>query len=261
MKRLLLVLFLFGLAGNVAGQLKVGNNVTNLHPDVLLELESSNRGFRLPRVQLDSTLLPAPMSSFVEGVMVYNLTAVHDVVEGLYYCDGSKWIPLRSGTSGGWTIGGNGGTTPGSDFLGTTDSTDLTFKTNGTERMRVKADGNIGIGTANPQSRLHINGDLSIDSVASGNLATDSIMVLSASDHKVRMVSPVALKPKVQKLVTSVVLTGQTNFNTPSPITDSNSVFLYRNGVLIGFTVVGASTITAEIPCVTGDEIKIVQIE
>ena len=49
----------------------------------------------------------------------------------------------------------NEGNEPGAnDFLGTTTNTDLRIKTNGNQRMVVKADGKIGIGTANPQQML-----------------------------------------------------------------------------------------------------------
>ena len=42
---------------------------------------------------------------------------------------------------------GNAGTTPATNFLGTTDSQALVFRTNNTERMRLDATGRLGIGT------------------------------------------------------------------------------------------------------------------
>jgi hypothetical protein len=47
----------------------------------------------------------------------------------------------------GWSLTGNGSTNT-SNFLGTTDTTPLIFKTNGVERLRVNADGKIGIKTS-----------------------------------------------------------------------------------------------------------------
>jgi hypothetical protein len=38
----------------------------------------------------------------------------------------------------------------------------LEFKTNGTERLRITSAGNVGIGTSNPDNRLHVNGNVSI---------------------------------------------------------------------------------------------------
>lgn len=45
-----------------------------------------------------------------------------------------------------WSLIGNSGTTPGINFLGTTDNKDLVFKTNGNERMRIFQNGNIFLG-------------------------------------------------------------------------------------------------------------------
>lgn len=49
--------------------------------------------------------------------------------KGYYFFDGSLWQEL---TSGGWKIKGNSGTNPATDFIGTTEATDLIFKTGGT---------------------------------------------------------------------------------------------------------------------------------
>ncbi len=46
-----------------------------------------------------------------------------------------------------WSLTGNASTTT-SNFVGTTDSKDLIFKTNNTERMRLTSSGQIGIGTS-----------------------------------------------------------------------------------------------------------------
>jgi hypothetical protein len=42
-----------------------------------------------------------------------------------------------------WTMNGNTGSDPASNFIGTTDEADLIFKTNAEERLRIGADGNI----------------------------------------------------------------------------------------------------------------------
>jgi len=42
-----------------------------------------------------------------------------------------------------WSLTGNPGTSPGTNFIGTTDNKDLVFKTNGTEKMKVDTNGNI----------------------------------------------------------------------------------------------------------------------
>lgn len=61
-------------------------------------------------------------------------------------------------------------------FLGTTDSMDLMFKTNNTERMVVKANGTIGFGINNPQTDFHVannNGVLFSGEYGIGNIPTE----------------------------------------------------------------------------------------
>ena len=61
-----------------------------------------------------------------------------------------------------WTLNGNGGTNAGTNFVGTTDAVDFVTRTASTERMRVTAGGNVGIGTNGPNVRLHVNGDVRV---------------------------------------------------------------------------------------------------
>ncbi len=64
-----------------------------------------------------------------------------------------------------WKTGGNNlpGGTNCHPFIGSTNAADLIFKTDaandpdGGERMRITANGNVGIGTSDPQHQLHLN--------------------------------------------------------------------------------------------------------
>lgn len=59
-----------------------------------------------------------------------------------------------------WNLKGNAGTSPAINFLGTIDAQDQVFRTSNTERLRILAGGNVGIGTTSPQSTLEVNGSL-----------------------------------------------------------------------------------------------------
>src|ERR1700720_1955516 len=56
-----------------------------------------------------------------------------------------------------WLVTGTDGTTPTDDFLGTTDNQPLSIRANGLEAVRIATNGNVGIGTGSPGSKLAVN--------------------------------------------------------------------------------------------------------
>jgi hypothetical protein len=58
-----------------------------------------------------------------------------------------------------WALDGNAGTDPPINFLGTTDAKPLIFKTNTAEAARLKISHRFGLGTAEPEVRLHVRGN------------------------------------------------------------------------------------------------------
>lgn len=151
----------------VFSQVKIGNNPKSINKDAVVEIESTNKGMLLPRLALNSTTNAAPLSSFVQGMFVFNTATANDVTPGMYYSDGVKWIKVNVST-------------------------------------------------------------------AAGTAVKKSLEIVSAN--------------------------GKTIFNTPETITDINKISLYRNGVMISFTINGANAIVAEVPSVVGDEIRIIQL-
>ncbi|MGL5274072.1 hypothetical protein SAMN04488018_10292 [Myroides marinus] len=71
-------------------QTKIGTS-PDINADAMFEVESTNKGLLLPRVELKSTKEAAPMSTHVAGMTVYNMKAQNDVLVGFYYNDGEKW--------------------------------------------------------------------------------------------------------------------------------------------------------------------------
>ncbi|MCB0758434.1 MAG: SprB repeat-containing protein, partial [Flavobacteriales bacterium] len=55
----------------------------------------------------------------------------------------STTIYLRGPDRSDWSMSGNAGTTPGPHYMGTPDNKDVVFKSNGQERLRLRADGEI----------------------------------------------------------------------------------------------------------------------
>lgn len=59
-----------------------------------------------------------------------------------------------------WKVIGNSGTTSPANFLGTTDSRSLRFRTNNIQRALIDSIGNVGIGSASPSEKLDVTGNL-----------------------------------------------------------------------------------------------------
>ena len=110
---------------------KVGIGTSNPHPSAALEINSSERGLLIPRMtqpQRNAIVSPAT------GLMIFQT----DNTPGFYYYNGSLWSSV-SGNSG-WSLSGNSGTNPTTDFIGTTDNQPLKFKVNNQLHGQLSAD-------------------------------------------------------------------------------------------------------------------------
>jgi len=124
----------------------VGINNPTPHAKSLLDLTSTDKGLLAPRLTQAQRLAMFPAAdATAKGMLVYQT----DATQGFYYYDGAVWQSVTAGSSG-WGLTGNAGTTPASNFLGTTDNMDLSVKTNNIEAIRIKNTGKVGIGTNNP---------------------------------------------------------------------------------------------------------------
>lgn len=207
MKLQLFLTLLFG--GLIFGSLNaqnVGINSTGNAPDASagLDVNFTNKGVLIPRVNLNSTSSSSPVSSPENSLLVYNNATANDVYPGYYYWvkngASGKWIRIGEGDF--WKLTGNAGTTPNNkgmwnpaenNFIGTTDNADFAFATNGYERMRIMSENasnimRIGMGTSAPvnyntgdnPSILHLNdwggtlNDFAVLSLSSMNGTPDS---------------------------------------------------------------------------------------
>ncbi|MGY3054941.1 hypothetical protein ACVWYG_003150, partial [Pedobacter sp. UYEF25] len=102
-KSLLLgICILFSFSAAIAQQkVKDGTVAGDALPnkDAILELETANKGLLQARVALVQTNNPSPLTAHVAGMMVYNTATVNDVVAGVYYNDGTKWISAKGGNA------------------------------------------------------------------------------------------------------------------------------------------------------------------
>ena len=136
---------------------QVGIGTTNIQNGAALQIESGSKGLLITRVALQSRNSEAPVtpSPIAIGLLVYNTvtagTGVNAVSPGFYYWNGNLWISLTAAAVNGdnWSLTGNAGTTPGTNFLGTTDNVDLQFRTNALRRATVKNNGALILGDNN----------------------------------------------------------------------------------------------------------------
>jgi len=151
---------------------QVGIGTTNPNADAELDITSTTRGLLLPRVALTNTTNPAPLSTDVAGMTVYNTATAGDVTPGFYYNDGAIWVRLGGAASADWSLTGNAGTTVGTNFIGTTDNVDFAVKTNNSERIRVASNGKVGISESNPtDATLEVGGNLIVGNTFTGGNA------------------------------------------------------------------------------------------
>jgi len=128
-------------------QLKVGDNPTNIQRSAVLELESTRQGLLLPRLT-DTTAINA--LSPLDGMIIYFSDGVTPGPNrGLYVRKFGHWERMADASvaSGNWTLTGNAGTNPATNYIGTSDAQALSIRTNATEAIRVTGAGNVELKT------------------------------------------------------------------------------------------------------------------
>ncbi|WP_207532513.1 tail fiber domain-containing protein [Desertivirga arenae] len=213
----LTTLILFLLTAKTKAQ-NVGINATGTAPDASagLDIDFENKGILIPRINLisDTDILTIP--SPAESLIVYNKSNSGTLTPGYYYWNGSMWIRIAvtsdiqaTPSTNAWSLSGNSLNTS-TNWLGTISTTDLPIRTNSIERMRIKSNGQVGIGsnsfsTANPEKLLvdagatynnainaigNIDGYLQVgvQNLSSGsNASSDVVSSSSNPDHYVDM--------------------------------------------------------------------------
>lgn len=155
MKKILFIIALFSIQ---LMNSQVGIGTTVIENGVELQIESNNRGLLVPRVALTSTVLAAPIGPvpIATGILIYNTATsgigITSVTPGFYYWSGTEWIALKSAAGQNWSLTGNSGTSPGTQYLGTSDNQNLQIRTNATLRMSVESDGQVIVGTGAAQT-------------------------------------------------------------------------------------------------------------
>lgn len=164
-----------------------------------------------------------------------------------------KKIAISTLSPNDWHILGNAGTDPATNFLGTTDNQDLSFRTYNTERMRIASSGNIGIGTVAPASTLEINSTaantsgLRLTNLTSASPASTGATIGVNAAGDVVVVNSSVTATTVSNTSTGNTLTTTVNDVTGTAVNIINSNTLTATDGKLVSTVNGVET-TPEVP-------------
>ena len=168
--------------------------VGTITPEGALDVSSTNDGLLIPRVALAATNTPTVTTPTVSELVYNTFTSTpgpNEVTPGFYYWNGTLWVRVATGTNSDWSLTGNAGTTPATNFLGTTDNIDVAFRRNNLAAGRIGATstsfglGALTSGTATNSSAFG-NNALALNTTGTGNAAfgTGALATNSTSANK-----------------------------------------------------------------------------
>ena len=247
-----------------------------------LDVVADDRGILIPRVALtgrtDTTTIE---NGNVRSLLVFNTTTTGSLSEGYYYWDSLKWQRLLnsddiSGNSNNIVVGNGMPTNSnplnpdlGSVYIDTNNGTLYAFS--GGSWMKLS---NANNGLMNTQDNVtQLGGELlrptTIETNGNNTLALSGLEDVNPSNSDVLLIhknTNVIQKTTLSSLLIReealiIANQGQTQFITPVPVSTTNKLDLYRNGVKLGFSILNENTISLEagLRCFQGDEIRIVQ--
>lgn len=175
-------LYLLLILTTIISQAQVGVGTTA--PSSTLDIVAANPtggstgvdGIIIPRVDRQRALAMTGITTstmiFVNSIATGSATgkAINITSTGFYFYDGAVWQRIGTGASADWTLSGNSGTIPATNYIGTSDATDLSIATNGIEKIRVASTGQVGIGTPAPDTSALIDATASNRGISFPNI-------------------------------------------------------------------------------------------
>ncbi len=134
---------------------QVGINTSSPADGTILDITSNDKGILIPSVSISDLTTMDPITGVgataseelaAEGLLVYN----NDIStgKGFYYWNGVRWVGIDGDRD--WKLQGNAGSSPGTDFVGTSDATNLILATNSNENMRLVNGGQVTVNEIAP---------------------------------------------------------------------------------------------------------------
>lgn len=79
----------------IYGFAQVGIGTDTPHVDAVLDIQASDKGILIPKVELTSTSNASPITSPKNSLLVYNTQEINDVTPGFYFWSIDKWVSLE----------------------------------------------------------------------------------------------------------------------------------------------------------------------
>ena len=98
MKKLVFLMFVV-IGFTLQAQVAINNDGSLPNDKAVLDLQSSNKGLLIPRIDLDTSSINMSLGASEAGLMVFNINPDYDNGKGFYYWTGSKWLGLTQTTS------------------------------------------------------------------------------------------------------------------------------------------------------------------
>ncbi len=110
----------------------IGIGTTSPNASAQLDISSTDKGILVPRISLATLTDGATILNPATSLLVYNTNTNLAGGAGYFYNSGTpaspSWTKMLTNASTGWQLGGNAGTDPATNFIGTTDSRPLKFR-------------------------------------------------------------------------------------------------------------------------------------
>ncbi len=160
-----------------AQSLAINTDGSTANTSALLDVKSTAKGMLIPRMsRTERNAIASPAT----GLLIFQ-NAPDSI--GFYYYNGAGWTWMFANSNAdslAWKTGGNTGTLPANNFIGTTDNMPLVIKTNNSEKIRVTPIGELGIGTSTPNSSY---GYAKVEIASEGYLAPADLLIRNAADN------------------------------------------------------------------------------
>ena len=281
-KELLLIVFILLFIKTSNAQIGIGTIAPASTLDVIANNPTGTStnvdGILIPRVtrQRAQSMASIPTSTMIYVYDVASGTATGITVNvtsvGFYFFNGTIWEKISTGLNTNWSLTGNSGTTPGTNFIGTTDPFDFRIKTVNLYRWNI-SNANSGqlqpysLGTAAlPIYSFQTDSNTGIFSSGADNLAFATAgtqrMTVGATGNVGINIAPSGYKLDVSSATGDAifghsnnvggVLGYESNFSFGTPVQSLLGTGVYANNPAAGYTSIfaqstGAATVAANI--------------